>query len=59
MVLIIAVLLAELAKVRPQTESKMIKKKWNIIKHKNLSSLIKMGKVVLMFNDIEIKKSYF
>ena len=31
-------------------------KKWNIIKHKNLLSYIKMGKEILMFQDIEIEK---
>ena len=31
-------------------------KKWNIIKHKSLLSLIKMGKEILMFGDIEIEK---
>ena len=34
-------------------------KKWNIIKHKNLLSYIKMGKEILMFQDIEIEKNKF
>ena len=37
----------------------MTKKKWNIIKHKNLSSHIKLGKEMLMFGNIEIEKSKF
>ena len=31
-------------------------KKWNIMKHKNLLSSIKMGKDILTFGDIEIEK---
>ena len=34
-------------------------KKWNIIKHKNLLSLLKMGKEILTFGDIEIAKNKF
>ena len=30
--------------------------KWNIIKHKNLLSHMKMGKEIVRFGDIEIKK---
>ena len=34
-------------------------KKWNIIKHKNLLSLLKMGKEILTLGDIEIAKNKF
>ena len=34
-------------------------KKWNIIKHKNLLSHIKMSKEILMFKDTEIGKNKF
>ena len=34
-------------------------KNQNIIKHKNLLSLIKLGKEILMFADIEIEKNTF
>ena len=33
------------------------RKKWSIIKHKNLLSLIKMGKENLSFGNMEMKKS--
>ena len=35
----------------------LTEKKWNIIKHKNLLSHIKMGKDILTFGDVEIKKN--
>ena len=31
-------------------------KKWNIVKHKNLLSQIKMSKEILTFGNMEIKK---
>ena len=34
----------------------LTKKKWNIIKHKNLLSHIKMGTKILTFGNIEIEK---
>ena len=34
-------------------------KKWNIIKHKNLLSRIKMGNEILKFQDIKIEKNVF
>ena len=37
----------------------LTKKKWNIVKHKRLLSRIKMGKEILTFADIEIKKDIF
>ena len=37
----------------------LTEKKWNIIKHKNLLSRIKMGKDTLTFGDIEIDKNKF
>ena len=37
----------------------LTKKKWNIIKYKNLlSHIIKMGKEILTFGDTEIEKIY-
>ena len=32
---------------------------WNIIKHENLLSYIKIGKEILTFGDIEIEKKKF
>ena len=37
----------------------LTEKKWNIIKHKNLSPHIKMSKEILMLGDIEIKNHKF
>ena len=34
-------------------------KQWNIIKHKNLLTRIKMGKKILTFQDLEIEKKKF
>ena len=37
----------------------LTEKKWNIIKHKNLLSRIKMGEEILTFGDIEIEKKNY
>ena len=57
--LIITVLLVELAKVINELNAKyqFDRKMWNIIKHKNLLSLIKMGKEISTFSHTEIKKN--
>ena len=34
-------------------------KRWNIVKHKNLLSHMKVGKEILTFGDIEIEKNKF
>ena len=34
-------------------------KKWNILKYENVLSHIKMGKEILTFGDIEIKKNIY
>ena len=57
---VFALLIVELAKVRPETLCKIPiwPKKGNIIKHKNLLSHIK-GKEILTFGDIEFQKNKF
>ena len=59
--LIVTVLLAQLAKMRPTLNEKcwFDKKKQNIVKHKNLSSRIKIGKEILIFGNIKIEKNKF
>ena len=55
--LIIGLLLAELAKIRPYKRNAKCQfdwKNWKIIKHKNLLSNTKIDKEILTFGDIEI-----
>ena len=40
-------------------QSSDLPKKWNILKHKNLLSNIKMSKEILTFGDNEIEKNKF
>ena len=40
-------------------EYRFDQKKWNIIKHKNLWSHIKMSKEILTFGDIDVEEDKF
>ena len=40
-------------------EYRFDQKKWNIIKHKNLWSHIKMNKEILTFGDIDVEEDKF
>ena len=40
-------------------DANLTEQKWNIIKHKNVFSCIKMGNGILTFGDIEIEKYKF
>ena len=50
------IILAELAKVRPKFYQ-FDQNELNIIKHKNLSPHLKMGKEILTIRNIKIKKN--
>ena len=59
--LVVVVISQELAKLRPQLNSKyrFEWKKWNISKYKTLFSYIKMGKEMLTLGDIEMENNIF